>query len=126
MATISATDATTGFVPKGSVFGIGETTAQTISNNLATVGQIRNFKGLTLSVYHVTAVTDTDTITIGGMNGAVACAWQPEDLGDDGDVSVLVNPAASATGARSRIGTIFTFVGGGGTEQGWLWVLHAD
>jgi len=125
MAAISATAATTGFVPKGSVFGIGKTTAQDNTNNLATVGQIRSTKGLELEIFHCTAVANAETITIGGMHNVVACAWQPEDIGDDGDTSVLCNPAASATGERGGVGTTFTFYNGG-TRQGWLWVLHGS
>jgi hypothetical protein len=125
MATISATSATTGYVPPGFVFGIGQTTAQTNTNNLATVGQIRGTAGLTLSIFHVTAVANAETITIGGMHNAVACAWQPEDIGDDGDTSVLVNVASAATGNRGQTGTTFTFYNGG-TRQGWLWVLHGN
>jgi hypothetical protein len=125
MATISTTAATTGYVPPGHVFGIGKTTAQTSANNLATVGQIRSTLGLTLHVFHVTAVANNDTITIGGLHNAVACAWQPEDIGDDGDTSVLINVASSATGSRDQYGTTFTFYNGG-TRQGWLWVLTGN
>ena len=125
MAAITVDNTTTGFVPAGFVFGIGQTTAQTTANNLATVGQIRSTKGLTLTIHHCTAVATGETITIGGMHNAVACAWQPEDIGDDGDTSVLVNVAATATGDRARSGTTFTFTNGG-TRQGWLWVLHGN
>lgn len=125
MATISTSADTTGYVPPGFVFGIGKTTAQTNTNNLATVGQIRGIAGLTLSVFHVTAVANAETITIPGLHNAVACAWQPEDIGDDGDTSVLINVASSTTNYRAQKGTTFTFYNGG-TRQGWLWVLHGN
>lgn len=124
MAAITTDNTTAGFVPAGFVFGIGRTTAQTTANNLATVGQIRSTEGLTFKAFHCTAVATGETITIPSLHGVVACAWQPEDIGDDGDTSVLCNVAAAATNNQARTGTTFTFTNSG-TRQGWLWVWHA-
>ena len=125
MATITVAKDTAGYCPPGFVYGIGQTTAQDNTNNLATVGQLRSTAGLTFTSYHVTAVANGESITIPGLHNVVACAWQPEDIGDDGDTSVLCNVAASATNDRGQFGTTFTFYNGG-TRQGWLWVFSGN
>lgn len=127
MATINVTNSSAGYVPIGSVYGVGigvpgtAATAQTTANNLATVGSLHSIAAHQLSVYHVTAVANAETITT-PIHNAIACAWQPEDIGDDGDTSVLLTVPTSDAGFRSRFGSTFTF-SNGGTRQGWLWVL---
>ncbi len=124
MASITTDNTTAGFVPRGFVFGVGSTAQTTVNNLQSDVDSKHGHAGLQLSVLHVTAVSNTDSITE-EIYGAVACAWQPEDASDDGDVSVVLT-LGTAVGASARKPALFTFVGGGGTEAGWIWVLHAS
>jgi hypothetical protein len=131
--TVAATPATTGYVdPKKGVWGQvpnlrqnSSGVAQTITNNVITdvTNHIADRSNLKLSVFYVSSVENTNTWT-SEIKNAVACAWQPEDATDD-DVRIAITAVGTASGERSRGGSVFTAVAGG-TRSGWLWVLHSE
>jgi len=128
-ATFAATPATTGYVhPRLGLYAQVPTSAgsaQTITNNVITdvANPISNRNGLFLSIFYGSSVANTNTWT-SHITNAVACAWQPEDATDD-DVRAAITSVGTSWGARSRGGSVFTFVAGG-TRTGWLWVLHGS
>ena len=108
MAAITAVG-TNGFVDKG-VWG-GVLSAIT-ADQLAEGTHLSNREGLTLTIWHLNAVANAETLTT-GLDSIVAVAWQPEDPTDD-DVRMALT---------TQVTGILTFVAGG-TRAGWVWILH--
>ena len=108
MATKTA-QGTAGFVSKG-VYGGVATVTNTILTDVAE--HLADRSGLKLSIWHLTAVADAETLTT-GIDSIKAVAWQPDDCTDD---DVRPTLTTQATG-------IVTFKAGG-SRKGWLWILH--
>ena len=124
MATKTASSATAGWVPQGSVFGIAKvvdgatSVPQTDINNLnGNVNSIHKTAGLEFKVFHITTISDNDELTY--EFPIVSVAWQAEDADDD-RCSVYTNPASTATNNRGRVSSTVRF-STAGTPSGWIW-----